>query len=66
MLRLRVFLGVYFVSIRVHSWLVSAFPVFMPWRFSGFDAAGECLDEIAAGKSEGNHGREHVENRQGA
>ena len=33
---------------------------------SGFDTARESLDEIAAGKSKGDHGRQHVENRQRA
>jgi hypothetical protein len=37
-----------------------------PLARSALDAAGERLDEIAPGKSKGNHGRQHVENRQRA
>jgi hypothetical protein len=35
-----------------------------PLCSSAFDAAGERLDEKAAGKSEGDHGRYHVKHRE--
>jgi hypothetical protein len=46
------------VSAKSASFFISSFGK-KPWPFSSsaFDAAGERLDEIAAGKSEGNHGR---------